>query len=204
MNLSLQFVAHSQHNIFISVIIGKEVKEEMLSDCELHRLAIEEELVNPYHPEYCEGATINLTLDPNVKRYSSDEPIILGKEVTEDHYEQFDMSVEEFWVQPKESILIQTHEFIKVPASMTACIYERFSVKSLGLIISPAHYMNPGYRGKISLIAFNSTSVPIKIIPGIRICQLALFRLDSEPWKPYEQQDAKYMDSDNVSISNFI
>ncbi|WP_235715399.1 hypothetical protein [Halalkalibacter wakoensis] len=47
----------------------------MLSDRDLHTLAIEEELITPYNPEYCEGATINLTLDTVVKRYSSNEPL---------------------------------------------------------------------------------------------------------------------------------
>lgn len=173
----------------------------MLSDRELHKLAVEEELVSPYNPKYCEGATINLTLDPLVRRYSSDEPIVLGNPVTEDHYEQTDLTKEEFWIQPKESVLIQTHEFIKVPESSTARIYERYSVKSLGLIISPAHYMNPGYRGKISLVAFNSNSVPFRLVQGIKICQLAIFNLNSDPLKPYEKQDAKYMDAENVSIS---
>lgn len=173
----------------------------MLSDRELHKLALDYELVQPYNPEYCEGATINLTLDPLVKRYSSNEPIVLGNPVTEDHYESFDTSKAEFSLMPKESILIQTHEFIKVPDNMTARIYERYSVKSLGLIISPAHYMNPGYRGQISLTAFNSNSVPVRLVPGIKICQLGLFNLNSEPLKPYEKQDAKYMDATNVSIS---
>lgn len=173
----------------------------MLSDRDLHTLAIEEELITPYNPEYCEGATINLTLDTVVKRYSSNEPIILGKEVTEDHYEKFDISVDEFWLEPKESVLIQTHEFLKVPHNMTARIYERYGVKSLGLMISPAHYMNPGYRGQISLIAVNNTPVRFRLIPGIKICQLALFELKTEPLKPYEKQDARYMDTTEVSIS---
>ncbi|PWA04495.1 dCTP deaminase [Pueribacillus theae] len=173
----------------------------MLSDRELHKLAIEDGLVQPYNPEYCEGATINLTLAPLVKRYSSDEPIVLGNPITEDHYESIDISHEEFSIQPKESILIQTHEFIKVPENMSARIYERFSIKSLGLVISPAHYMNPGYRGTVSLVAFNSTSVPVRLVPGIKICQLALFKLNTEPVKPYEKQDAKYMDATEVSIS---
>ncbi|WP_374193950.1 hypothetical protein [Alkalihalobacillus sp. BA299] len=57
------------------------------------------------------------------------------------------MFKEEFWIQPKESILIQTHEFITVTDNMSARINEKYGVISLGLIISPAHYMNPGYQG---------------------------------------------------------
>lgn len=173
----------------------------MLSDRELDVLARNSEFVSPYNPSYCEGATINLTLNTLVKKYSSKEPIVLGNPVTEEHYQLIDISKEEFYIEPKGSVLIQTNEFIKVPDNMSARIYERFSVKSLGIIISPAHYMNPGYRGQISLVAFNSNTVPVRLVPGIKICQIGLFKLTSEPLKPYEKQDAKYMDATNVSIS---
>jgi dCTP deaminase len=173
----------------------------MLSDRDLFKLIKELPVVEPFNPENCKGATINLTLDPLVKKYISNEPIILGKEVTEDHYRQLDLTKEECWLKPHESALIQTHEFIQVPENMAARIYERFSVKSLALTISPAHYMNPGYRGKISLVAINNTSVPIRLVQGVKICQFALFELSSDPLSPYEKQDGKYMDARNVSIS---
>ncbi|WP_100400616.1 dCTP deaminase [Bacillus sp. FJAT-44742] len=173
----------------------------MLSDKQLDALARSDKFVNPYNPDNCEGATIDLTLDNLIKEYVSDEPIIMGKEVTEDHYKSIDLTKDDYMLQPKQSVLVQTSEFIKVPEDKSARIYERYSVKSLGLIISPAHYMNPGYRGKISLLAFNSTNTPIKLVPGIKCCQIGLFELGTKPWKPYEKQDAKYMDSENVSIS---
>lgn len=50
-------------------------------------------------------------------------------------------------------------------------------------------------------MAVNKSSVPIKLVPGIKICQLALYKLSSHPLKPYEKQDAKYMDATGVSIS---
>ncbi|WP_416730326.1 dCTP deaminase [Fictibacillus sp. JL2B1089] len=173
----------------------------MLSDRDLHKLVKEQQIVNPFILEHCQGATINLTLDPFVKKYVSSEPIVLGKEVTEDLYKSFDITKQDFIVQPKESVLIQTHEYVQIPENTTARIYERYSVKSLGLMISPSHYMNPGYRGKISLLLINHSSVPVQLVAGIKICQLALFTLSSEPLTPYEKQDAKYMDSMSVSIS---
>ncbi|PWI54873.1 dCTP deaminase [Sulfoacidibacillus thermotolerans] len=112
-----------------------------------------------------------------------------------------DISKEDFELAPGESVLIHTNEFIKVPNTLSACIYERYSVKSLGLMISPAHYMNPGYKGNIGLLAVNHSTVPIKLIPGIKICQLALFELTSEPLRPYEKQGGKYMDAKSASIS---
>jgi dCTP deaminase len=173
----------------------------MLSDRDLFSLVMEQQIIEPFVPDHCQGATVNLTLDSLVKKYISKEPIVLGREVTEDHYQVIDLSKEDLWLQPNESILVQTHEFIKIPSHLSARIYERYSVKSLGLMISPAHYMNPGYRGQVGLVAVNHSPVAIRIVQGIKICQLALFSLSSEPLSPYENQDGKYMDARNVSIS---
>lgn len=173
----------------------------MLSDRDLYKLALENELVSPFIGENCEGATINLTLDPLIRRYKSDEPIVLGKQVTQEQYDVIDISQKEFWLQPKESVLIQTHEFIRIPNNLTGRVYERYSVKSLELMISPASYLNPGYRGQLGLVATNNNKVPIRLVPFIKICQLGLLKLSSEPLKPYEKQDGKYMDARDVSIS---
>lgn len=173
----------------------------MLSDRELLKLAQESELISPFNQEYCEGATINLTLSPIAKQYSSDELITLGMEISDQHYKMINLETDDFVIEPTKSVLIQTNEFLKIPSNMTGRIYERYSVKSLGLLISPAHYLNPGYRGKISLLAVNTTTVPIRLVPGIKICQLGLFKLETEPLKPYEKQNPKYMDAQNVSIS---
>ena len=61
--------------------------------------------------------------------------------------------------------------------------------------------MNPGYEGTMSFVATNVNSVPIRLTPGVKFCQVALFELTSISEKPYEKQDAKYMKSRNVSIS---
>lgn len=173
----------------------------MLSDRDLHKLATETDFISPFNPDYCEGATINLTLSPLIKRYSSERHIVLGMEMTENLYETINIKKQPYNLKPHESVLIQTNEFLRMPDNLSGRIYERFSVKSLGLLISPAHYINPGYRGQVSLLAYNTNNVPITLVPGIKICQIGLFELNSEPLKPYEKQDAKYMDARTVSIS---
>src|SRR5699024_3162258 len=67
--------------------------------------------------------------------------------------------------------------------------------------ISPSSYMNPGYEGTMSFVAYNKTSVPIEMVPGIKFAQLAVFQLTSSSEKPYHEQDAKYLGSNMVNIS---
>jgi len=97
--------------------------------------------------------------------------------------------------------LVQCNEYIKVPTNMSALILERYSVKLLGLSISPASYLNPGYEGRMTFVAVNNASVPIQLVPGIKFCQLAVFELSTEAEKPYRKQNPKYLRSNDVSIS---
>lgn len=173
----------------------------MLSDKDLKELILQQELVNPFKPENCKGATINLTLDAKIKRYISEKSIILGQEVTEDQYEEIDISKESFYINPNESVLIQTVEYFKIPNNMSGQINERYSIKLLGLMISPASYLNPGYEGKMSFVAYNQSPKPIRLTHGVSIAQLAIFQLSSESENPYRKQDAKYLGAKEVSIS---
>lgn len=173
----------------------------MLSDRDLAKLAASSRLVDPFIAENCEGATINLTLDSSAKRYACATEIVMGEPPNVDGYEDIDLSMGETTLQHGESILIQTHEFVRIPEDYSAVTFERFGVKSLGLVVSPAHYMNPGFQGRISLLAVNHGMTPIRLVPGIKICQIALFRLSSTPEKPYALQDGKYMGANEVSVS---
>lgn len=173
----------------------------MLSDISLKKLALEHDLVSPFNPSNCEGATINVTLNSTIKRYISPNEIILGEKVNDDQYEVIDLQKQNFYLQPNESVLVRTVEFFKVPDNMAAQILERYSVKLLGLSISPASYMNPGYEGTMSFVAYNQTPKPIRLTPGIKFAQLAMFELSTVSEKPYRKQDAKYLGSDEVNIS---
>ncbi|MED3716050.1 dCTP deaminase [Geobacillus thermodenitrificans] len=173
----------------------------MLSDKDLKELALTRQLVTPFDPSNCEGATINLTLDSKIKRYISEKEIILGEKITEDQYEEIDISKTVFHLQPNESVLVRSVEYFRIPDDMAAQVLERYSIKLLGLMISPASYMNPGYEGTMSFIAYNQSPKPIRLTPGIKFAQLAIFKLSSEAEKPYRKQDAKYLGSNEVSIS---
>lgn len=174
----------------------------LLSDIDLKKLSLEKEFVSPFVPEHCEGATINITLDSKIKYYSSDKDIILGKEVTEDQYKEIDLLAEEFYLEPNHSVLVQSHEYFKIPDDMVAQVYERYSMKLLGLYISPASYMNPGYEGKMSFVAYNQTTNRIRLTPGIKFAQVAVMYISTTAEKPYKKQgDAKYLGSEEVNIS---
>ena len=173
----------------------------LLSDKHLKELAINHELVTPFVEDFCEGATINLTLDSQIKKHVSREKLVMVNKIKNEDYITIDISEQDFYLNPNESVLVQAHEYFKIPTNMAALILERYSIKLLGLVVSPASYMNPGYEGRLSFLLTNHSNVPIQLVPGVKFCQLGIMELSSEAEKPYHKQNGKYMGSRDVHIS---
>jgi dCTP deaminase len=133
-----------------------------LSDKDLKILALKQKLIEPFKEGNCEGATINLTLHPQVKKYVSEEKHIMVNKPLDTDYESVDISNAEFYLPPNDSVLVQAYEYFRIPTNMIAVILERYSIKLLGLVVSPASYMNPGYEGRLSFLLTNHSKRPIR------------------------------------------
>jgi len=99
-----------------------------------------------------------------------------------------------FVLQPGQFILASTLEEVELPDDIGARIEGRSSWGRLGIIVhSTAGYIDPGFRGKITLEMSNIGMLPVLLYPGMRICQLSFEKLSSPAQKPYPQKkDAKY------------
>ena len=92
---------------------------------------------------------------------------------------------EGFVIQPKHFILATTREYIKLPDYLTAFVEGRSSLGRLGLFIENAGWVDAGFEGNITLEFYNANSRPLKIYPGMRICQLVFARMETPAEKPY-------------------
>ncbi len=99
-----------------------------------------------------------------------------------------------FILQPGHFILAVTLEEISLPIDIGARIEGRSSWGRLGLIVhSTAGYIDPGFRGRLTLEMSNIGMLPILLYPGMRICQIAFEHLSSPAEVPYaKKKDAKY------------
>lgn len=172
-----------------------------LSDKDLKYLALHHNLITPFVTENCAGATIDLTLDAQVKRPINSGDAIMLTAIPEDHYQTFDITSTPFYLEPGESILVQSFEYFKIPTDKIANIFERYSIKLLGLVVSPASYMNPGYEGRLSFLMTNHSIKRIQLIAGVKFCQLAISQLTSISETPYSKQNAKYLGGNDVHTS---
>jgi len=99
-----------------------------------------------------------------------------------------------FVLQPSQFILGVTLEEIEISNDVGARIEGRSSWGRLGIIIhSTAGYIDPGFKGRLTLEISNIGMLPILLYPGMRLCQIAFETLSSPAAVPYyKKKDVKY------------
>lgn len=88
-------------------------------------------------------------------------------------------------IPPHSFLLATTMEHMEIPDNMTAFVEGRSSVGRIGLFIQNAGWVDPGFKGQITLELYNANSLPIKLEAGRRICQLVLCSMDKPALNPY-------------------
>lgn len=105
---------------------------------------------------------------------------------------------DEFIIQPGEFILAETMEWMRVPLDLTAFVHGRSSWARLAIQPHAAGLLDSGWKGYTTLEIFNHGPMPIKLLPGMRFCQVT-FEMLSEPTEyPYE---GKYQGQKGVEMS---
>lgn len=94
-------------------------------------------------------------------------------------------------LHPGQFVLGSTLEFLRMPAHLGGQVLGRSSWARLGLIVATAVVVQPGFAGALTLELENMGTVPMRLYPGLRIAQLAVWRLEAATTVPY-QPDAKY------------
>lgn len=81
-------------------------------------------------------------------------------------------------IPPKSFILGTTMEYLELPDYLTVFIEGRSSIGRMGLFIENAGWIDPGFKGKLTLELYNANSLPIELEKGKRICQFVFCRMD--------------------------
>lgn len=90
-------------------------------------------------------------------------------------------------IHPGEFILGTTHEFFDIPADVSARIEGKSSLGRLGLLTHvTAGFIDPGFKGTITLEFGNLLRVPIRLTPGMRICQVSFSHMAHRAREPYQ------------------
>jgi len=98
-----------------------------------------------------------------------------------------------------ELLLGRTLEEFEVPNGYAAELTGRSSFARLGLMINATGgFINPGWRGRMPLQLVNFSPNPIRLVPGLPICQVRFVKLSDLAEKPYGHPDlqSKYLNDD--------
>lgn len=115
-------------------------------------------------------------VDPSDYREDGTHQSVEGRKQKHDRFDV--LYHEPFLLHPGALALVPTLEWISIPHSLQGIVTARSSWAREGLNIATATIVNPGYLGVVTLELANFGEIPIRLYPGLRIAQLALYRLD--------------------------
>jgi len=113
---------------------------------------------------------------------------------------------EPFVLHPGEFVLGQTLEWTELPDDLVARLEGKSSLGRLGLLIhSTAGYVDPGWKGNLTLELSNVANLPIALYYGMKIGQISFFRMSSPVDRPYGSPDlgSKYQGQSEPTASAF-
>lgn len=91
-----------------------------------------------------------------------------------------------FILHPGEFVLGSTVEYLEIPDDLVARLEGKSSLGRLGLLIhSTAGYVDPGWKGHLTLELSNVSRLPITLYYGMRIGQVSFLRLSSPAERLY-------------------
>ena len=161
----------------------------VLSDKTLRdRIACGSIIIDPFDETTVQPASIDLRLDQHILVFRNSRRGVL--DVREDITELMEMDTftkeQPFMLHPGEFVLGSTLEHIEVPVDLVARLEGKSSIGRIGLLIhSTAGYVDPGWKGRLTLELSNVARLPIALYPGMKIGQISFLDLTTPAEVPY-------------------
>ena len=91
-----------------------------------------------------------------------------------------------FILHPGEFVLGSTLEVVGLADDVVARLEGKSSLGRLGLLIhSTAGFIDPGFKGQVTLELSNVANLPIAIYPGMKIGQISFYQMTTPAEHPY-------------------
>ena len=138
--------------------------------------------IDPLEKGQIQPASVDIRLGNtfSIVEDSSTGVINLGNEIT---YKR--IQTDTYVLLPGQFILATTMEYFRLPNNLTAFVEGRSSLGRLGLFIQTAEWVDPGFRGEITLELFNANRCAIELRSGRRVGQLVFAMMDDIALNPY-------------------
>ena len=161
----------------------------VLSDGTIRRLAAEGAIkVDPWDDAMVQPASVDLRLGHSFRVFHNHRASAIDlKDPPRNLTEQVTIADDEpFLIHPGEFVLGRTLEWVELPDDIVARIEGKSSIGRLGLIVhATAGFVDPGWKGTLTLEITNLTRIPIKLWANLPIAQLSFMTLDRAAERPY-------------------
>src|SRR5215211_2132556 len=164
--------------------------------------------IDPYDAACLQPSSVDLHLDADFRVFRNNRyPYIDVRAPQPDLTELVTIAEDEpFILHPTEFVLGQTLEWVEIPDDLVARIEGKSSLGRLGLLIhSTAGYVDPGFKGNLTLELSNVANLSIALYRGMKIGQISFFRMSSEVDRPYGSPElgSKYQGQSEPTASAF-
>ncbi len=156
------------------MILSDKTIRKMLNDSSLVITPIEKEQIQPASVDVRLGNTFSIVED------SPTGVITLGSEIK---YKT--IQADTYVLLPGQFVLATTMEYFELTNDMTAFVEGRSSLGRMGLFIQNAGWVDPGFKGEITLELFNANRCAIELKSGRRVGQLVFAKMDTPAENPY-------------------
>lgn len=178
----------------------------ILSDVDIKREVKKKHLViTPYDSSFVQPASYDVKLGSEVRIFKNLTIAFLDlKEDSKDFMELVRIkNGKPFIIHPGEFVLGSSVKKVKIPRDMIARLDGKSSLGRLGIIIhATAGYIDPGFRGYLTLEMTNVSNIPIALYPGMKIGQVSFMRLETPAEMPYgNERGSKYQNQKGPTAS---
>jgi dCTP deaminase len=175
---------------------------EIIDRCVWGGRAVDNPLISPFDIKLVQPASYDVCLGNDFKIFERDATVAIDiadpADITK-HVHVDDGAY--FLLHPGEFALGVTRERVHMPDDLVSRIEGKSSLGRLGLAVHiTAGYIDPGFRGPITLEMACHHPLPIMLRPGKEIAQLSFHKMSQPAHKPYR---GRYQDADTVEASRY-
>ncbi len=145
-------------------------------------------LISPFDPDLIQPSSYNLRLANKFRIFKNAQQAFLDvREPVTDYMEVIEIPDDQpIVIHPHEFILGETVEYFEIPTDLVGRLEGKSSLGRLGIIIhSTAGYVDPGFKGTLTLEISNLANIPIKLYPKMKIAQMSFHYLSTPADLPY-------------------
>jgi len=155
----------------------------ILSDADIRSQVDEGRIVvKPFEESMVQPSSLDVRLDHQFRVFQNHRyQVIDVKKRMDDLTELVQVSGDEpFMLHPGEFVLGSTLEWVGLPNDIAGRLEGKSSLGRLGLVThSTAGFIDPSFEGHLTLELSNLANLPITLYQGMKIGQIAFFKLSS-------------------------